>query len=91
MKYSLEANTAFTAVLEKRNKATFQTTDGQFILAGIELDGVKRTGLVKVNKDTGAEMAKIMLKDMTPIYVVDDVTNSLHVIVDASKFYSYEL
>jgi outer membrane protein assembly factor BamB len=88
---SANANAAFTTMYEKRYKATFITQNTQFILAGIELDGVKRTGLMKINKDTGAEMGKIMLKDLTPIYVVDDVANSLHVIIDANKFFSYEL
>lgn len=85
------ANSAFTDMYQKRYKATFATQDAQYILTGIEQDGIKRTGLMKINKDTGSEMNKIVLKDMTPIYVVDEALNSLHVIVDSNKFFSYSL
>ncbi len=91
MKASTDANMAFTNMLAKRHKATFATNDALFILTGVEEGGIKRTGLMKINKDTGAEMAKMLLKDQQPVYVVDDATNSLYVIVEDNKFYSYTL
>ncbi|XWW44271.1 PQQ-binding-like beta-propeller repeat protein [Fibrella sp. USSR17] len=91
MQGSTEANTAFTTMLNDRHKASFGTHNAVFIMTGVEEGGVKRTGLMKVDKDTGAELVKIMLKDQAPVYVVDDVANSLYVIVDGNKFYSYQL
>ncbi len=91
MNASTDANLAFTNMLAKRHKATFATNDALFILTGVEEGGIKRTGLMKINKDTGAEMAKMLLKDQQPVYVVDDATNSLYVIVEDNKFYSYTL
>ena len=88
---SREANALFAGMLADRNKATFGTKDALFIMTGVEVNGTKRTGLIKLNKDTGAEMSQILLKDQTPIYVTDQATNSLYVIVDNNKFYTYKL
>ncbi len=82
----------FAALASQRNKATFASKDVFCTMTAIEVDGsVKRSGMVKVNKDSGAELGRILLKDLTPVYIQDDVENMLYVIVDNDKFYSYKL
>ena len=47
--------------------------------------------MVKVNKDSGVELGKILLKELTPIYIQDDVDGVMYVIVDDNNFYCYKL
>ncbi len=83
---------AFSNMASKRYKATISTKDVFCTLTAIEVDGSpKRSGMVKVNKDSGVELGKIILKDLTPIYIQDDVDGVMYVIVDDNNFYCYKL
>jgi hypothetical protein len=82
----------FATLASQRNKATVASKDVFCTMTAIEVDGSpKRSGMVKVNKDTGAELGRILLKDLTPVYIQDDVENMLYVIVDNNNFYCYKL
>jgi hypothetical protein len=54
--------------MKKKFKATSGTKDHLYILTKLD-DGV---GLVKINKDTGAKEAELVLKDKKPEYRVDE-------------------
>ena len=83
---------AFNMMASQRNKATVVTKDIFCTLTAIEVEGsVKRSGMVKVNKDSGAETGCILLKDLTPIYIQDDIENVLYVMVGDNNFYCYKL
>jgi len=59
--------TASFDYLSTRFKATSATENAQFILTKLD-DGV---GLIKVNKDSGANEKEIVLNDKKPVYEVD--------------------
>ncbi|BAV07986.1 Outer membrane protein assembly factor BamB, contains PQQ-like beta-propeller repeat [Filimonas lacunae] len=64
--------------LSARVAATKSSRNAVSILTRFD-DGTK--GLVSVDKVTGEEKARILFKDNTPIYVVDDVMNKLYLVV----------
>ena len=83
---------SFNNMAAQRYKATVNTKDIFCTLTAIEVDGSpKRSGMVKVNKDSGVELGKILLKELTPIYIQDDVDGVMYVIVDDNNFYCYKL
>ena len=87
-----ELSPAFASMAMQRNKATIVTKDVFCTLTAIEVEGsVKRSGMVKVSKDSGAELGRILLKDLTPVYIQDDVDGVMYVIVDNDNFYCYKL
>ena len=55
----------------------------------------KRVGMVKVDKRTGEEKGKIVLKTLDPIFDVDYVTGQLFTLlngtVSGSEFFCYKL
>jgi hypothetical protein len=63
-------------------KKSFSTQDSNYIMTFVETPDGKRVGMVKVNKLTGAESGKIVLKTMDPIYETDYATGQLFVIVN---------
>lgn len=73
--------------LSTRFKSTAATENAQFILTN--LDG--GTGLVKVNKDTGAVDKEIVLKDKKPEYEVDELGGFLFYKANDKTIYTYNL
>ncbi len=71
--YGAVADAAFTEMM-KRFKATKATENASFILTKVD-GGV---ALVKVDKDTGATLDEIVIKDKDPMYEVDDVEGILY-------------
>jgi len=65
-------------------KNSFQSQDALYIMTRIEDGAAKRTGMVKVNKNTGNEDGRILLKTLEPIYQVDHATGTLFVIVNGT-------
>ena len=63
-------------------KKSFATQDASFIMTYIESADGKRIGMVKVDKATGQEKGKIVLKTLDPIYETDYATGQLFVIVN---------
>lgn len=59
--------------LSKRFKASTNANAYASILTSVESDGQKGPGLVKVEKSTGKEVARVRLDDKTPQYEMDDV------------------
>lgn len=83
------ANVANASVQEmlKKFKATAATKNAQFILTKLD-DGV---GLVKLNKDTGAQEKEIILKDKKPEYKVDEHGGFLYYKLNDKTIYMYDL
>lgn len=73
--------------MKKKFKATETTKNHLYILTKLE-DGV---GLVKINKDTGAKEAELVLKDKKPEYKVDDDYGILYYKKDDSMIVGYDL
>ncbi|HEU5291047.1 MAG TPA: PQQ-binding-like beta-propeller repeat protein [Cyclobacteriaceae bacterium] len=65
-------------------KNSFQSQEALYIMTRIEDGATKRTGMVKLNKNTGNEEGRILLKTLEPIYQVDYATGNLFVIVNGS-------
>jgi outer membrane protein assembly factor BamB len=65
-------------------KNSFQSQDALYIMSRIEDGATKRTGMVKLNKNTGNEEGRILLKTLEPMYQVDHATGSLFVIVNGT-------
>jgi len=65
-------------------KKSFNSQDALYIMTRVEDGATKRTGMVKVNKDSGNEEGRILLKTLEPIYQVDHATGSLFVIVNGT-------
>src|ERR1043165_6249190 len=63
-------------------KKSFQSQDALYILTRVEDGAMKRVGMVKVNKNTGNEEGRIVLKTLDPMYQVDSATGNLFVIVN---------
>ncbi|MFD1063287.1 PQQ-binding-like beta-propeller repeat protein [Winogradskyella litorisediminis] len=73
--------------MAKRFKATSATKDSRFVLTKLD-EGV---GLVKLNKDTGAEEKQIILKDKKPEYQVDGFGGILYYKANDKTIYAYDL
>lgn len=71
-----------TVIANRKN--SFQSQDALYILTRVEDGTVKRVGMVKVNKNTGNEEGRIVLKTLDPIYQVDYATGNLFVIVNGT-------
>lgn len=78
---------ASIAEMLKRFKATSATKNARFVLTKFE-DGV---GLVKLNKDTGANEKEIVLKDKKPEYEVDEFGGFLYYKADNNSIFVYDL
>lgn len=74
----------------KNRKSTFSTQDAQFIMTRVEDADSKRVGMIKVDKASGKEAGKIVLKDMEPVYEIDYVTGQLYVL-NGSDMLSFSL
>jgi outer membrane protein assembly factor BamB len=76
-------------------KKSFSTSDANFIMTRVEDGENKRVGMVKVDKGTGEEKGKIVLKTLDPIFDVDYVTGQLFTLlngtVSGSEFFCYKL
>lgn len=71
------------SVLAKR-KNTFSTQDAAFMMTRVEDGSTKRVGMVKVDKVSGQEKGKIVLKTLDPIYEIDYATGLLYVLVNSA-------
>ncbi|MFK5983640.1 MAG: PQQ-binding-like beta-propeller repeat protein [Flavobacteriaceae bacterium] len=71
----------------KRFKATSATKDARFVLTKFD-DGI---GLVKINKDTGANEKEIVLKNKKPEYQVDEFGGFLYYKADGDSIFVYDL
>ncbi len=78
---------ASIAEMLKRFKATSATKDARFVLTKLD-EGV---GLVKINKDTGANEKEIVIKDKKPEYSVDDFGGLLYYKADNNTIFVYDL
>ncbi|MFY8037056.1 MAG: PQQ-binding-like beta-propeller repeat protein [Cyclobacteriaceae bacterium] len=76
-------------------KKSFSASDANFIMTRVEDGDNKRVGMVKVDKRTGEEKGKIVLKTLDPIYEVDYATGQLFTLlngaVSGSEFFCYKL
>lgn len=63
-------------------KKSFATQEYAFIMTRVEDGENKRAGMVKVDKATGEEKGKIVLKTQDPIYSVDEPTGQLFIVVN---------
>jgi outer membrane protein assembly factor BamB len=71
------------AVMANRKKS-FESQDASYIMTRIEDGSAKRVGMVKVDKNTGEEKGKIVLRTLDPVYQTDYVTGSLFVVVNGA-------
>ena len=70
-----------------RFKATSATENSRFVLTKLN-DGV---GIIKLNKDTGANEKEIILKDKKPEYLVDEFGGLLYYKADNNTIFVYIL
>jgi outer membrane protein assembly factor BamB len=63
-------------------KKSFSSQDASFIMTRIEDGDSKKIGMIKVDKATGEEKGKIVLKTLDPLYETDYVSGQLFVIVN---------
>jgi outer membrane protein assembly factor BamB len=63
-------------------KNSFQSQDASYMMTRVEDGDAKRVGMVKVDKNTGAEKGKVVLKSLDPVYEADYVTGNLYVVVN---------
>jgi len=70
------------SILAKR-KNTFATQDAAFMMTRVEDGNGKSIGMIKVDKVSGQEKGKVILKALDPIYEVDYATGLLFVIVNS--------
>ncbi len=75
------------AEMLKRFKATSATENSRFVLTKLN-DGV---GIIKLNKDTGANEKEIILKDKKPEYLVDEFAGLLYYKADSNTIFVYNL
>ncbi len=74
-------------MMNKRFKATSATQDAQFVLTKLD-DGI---GLVKVDKNNGAAVGQVVLKDRKPVYVVDEFGGKLFYQAKGNTIYVYDV
>jgi outer membrane protein assembly factor BamB len=63
-------------------KKSFESQDFSYIMTRVEDGDSKRVGMVKIDKNTGEEKGKIVLKSLDPMYQTDFVSGNLYVIVN---------
>nr|WKN39682.1 PQQ-binding-like beta-propeller repeat protein [Tunicatimonas sp. TK19036] len=86
----MAGNEAYKAtwLIGKRKSAAFQGQGYQLVSKKLD-DG--RFGLLKVDKETGNETAKIILDDKDPSYFVDDYLGVLFYQPDRRSLFAYQL
>jgi hypothetical protein len=65
-------------------KKSFETQDVSYIMTRVEDGDAKRVGMVKIDKNSGEEKGKIVLKTLNPIYETDYITGNLFVVVNGT-------
>jgi len=75
--------------LSKRFKATQNAEMYSSILTNVEDGGRKGPGLVKLDKRTGTEAAKVRLGDKTPEYELDEIEGRLFFLSDKREITCY--
>lgn len=71
------------SVIANRKKS-FQSQDAAYIMTRVEDGEAKRVGMVKVDKTSGTEKGKVVLKTLDPMYEADYVTGNLYVVVNGT-------
>lgn len=69
------------SIISNRKKS-FSTQNANYIMTHVEEGNDKRVGMVKVDKQTGKEQGKIVIRALEPIYEIDYVTGSLFVVIN---------